>query len=404
MNFFKKFGVLTLLLVLAAMVMSACGDTATSAATTAAATTAAATTTSAAATTTSAATSAAATTTSAAATSAAATTTSAAAGGSNGKVLKIGLVTDIGQINDKSFNESAWNGVLQAQKELGAQVKYIETKSQNDYATNINQFVSANYDVIVTVGFLMQDATTAAAKANPNIKFIGVDQAYDNTAPSNLAGLVFQEDKSGFLAGAVAAGMSKTHKVAAVLGTKSVPAVARYGEGYQAGAAYLSKTFPDLTGNQSTDVKLVYHADGDNAFSDPAWGAEQAKSLIQAGYDIIFGAGGKTGNGAIEAAADQGNYIVGVDDDQYLTLASEDPHVDGEILTSAMKLITPGLFGILKSVQDGSFKGGGNITGPVGVAPYHDLDSKIPQNLKDAINKINSGLQDGSIKTGVNIQ
>ena len=311
-------------------------------------------------------------------------------------------MTDIGQINDKSFNAAAWNGVQDAQKQLNAQVKYIETKATTDYANNISQFVNDKYDVIVTVGFLMQDATVAAAKANPTIKFIGVDQAYTD-APANLAGLVFEEDKSGFLAGALAAGMSKSHKVASVLGTKSVPAVARYGEGYVAGATYLSKNYAALTGSQSTDAKLVYHADGDTAFSDPTWGGDQAKSLIQAGYDVIFGAGGKTGNGAIEAAANQGTYVIGVDDDQYLTLASEDPKITGEILSSAQKLIEPGVFKIIQTVQAGTFKNGVNV-GPVALAPYHDLDSKIPQALKDALTKINAGLTDGSITTGVNIK
>lgn len=407
MSHFKKFGLLVVMALMGALMLVACGDTATPASTTAPA--AAATTTSATTTTgAAAATTAAATTTSAAAatTTGAATTSGATAvsGATNGKSLKVGLVTDIGQLNDKSFNQSAWAGVQQAQKDLGATIKAIETKSENDYANNINQFVNGKYDVIVTVGFLLQDATLAAAKANPTIKFIGVDQAYDNTAPANLTGLVFEEDKAGFLAGVLAAGMSKTHKIASVLGTKSVPAVARYGEGYKAGADYLSKNFAALTGSQPTETKLVYHADGNNAFADPAFGADQAKSLIQSGYDVIFGAGGKTGNGAIEAAADQGNYVVGVDDDQYLTLASEDPKITGKILSSAVKLITPGVFGIIKSIQDGSFKGGGNVVGPVGLAPYHDLESAIPQNLKDAITKIKAGLDDGSIKTGVNIK
>ena len=196
--------------------------------------------------------------------------------------------------------------------------------------------------------------------------------------------------------------MSKSHKVASVLGTKSVPPVVRYGEGYVKGAAYLSKTFAALTGNQSVDGKLVYHADGNNAFNDPAWGADQAKSLIQSGYDVIFGAGGKTGNGAIEAAADQGTYVIGVDDDQYLTLASEDPKITAKILSSAQKKITPGVFNIVKGITAGSFKSGDNV-GTVGLAPFHDLDATVPQPLKDALTKISAGLDDGSIKTGVTL-
>ena len=373
MMYLRKLGLLVTLCLLAALALVACGETATPA--------------------------------TSGTTAAAAQPTSGAAvtgGAASGKTLKVGLVTDIGQLNDKSFNAAAWAGVQQAGKDLGATTKAIETKATSDYAKNISQFLDDKYDVIVTVGFLMQDATLAAAKANPTVKFIGVDQGYAET-PANLAGLVFEEDKSGFLAGVLAAGISKSHKIAGILGTKSVPAVARFGEGYKAGAAYLDKTFPDMVGKQTTDAKLVYHADGDTAFSDPAWGAEQAKSLIQSGYDVIFGAGGKTGNGAIEGAADQGAFVIGVDDDQYVTLASEDPKIAGKILSSAQKLIQPGVFKIIQTVQAGTFKGGVNV-GPVALAPFHDLDGMVPQALKDTLTKIKTGLDDGSIKTGVTIK
>lgn len=373
MMYLRKLGLLVTLCLLAALALVACGETATPA--------------------------------TSGTTAAAAQPTSGAVvtgGAASGKTLKVGLVTDIGQLNDKSFNAAAWAGVQQAGKDLGATTKAIETKATSDYAKNISQFLDDKYDVIVTVGFLMQDATLAAAKANPTVKFIGVDQGYAET-PANLAGLVFEEDKSGFLAGVLAAGISKSHKIAGILGTKSVPAVARFGEGYKAGAAYLDKTFPDMVGKQTTDAKLVYHADGDTAFSDPAWGAEQAKSLIQSGYDVIFGAGGKTGNGAIEGAADQGAFVIGVDDDQYVTLASEDPKIAGKILSSAQKLIQPGVFKIIQTVQAGTFKGGVNV-GPVALAPFHDSDGMVPQALKDTLTKIKTGLDDGSIKTGVTIK
>src|SRR3954451_22910308 len=119
----------------------------------------------------------------------------AAAAVTGGKKLKVGLVTDVGSINDKSFNQSSYEGIVQAQKELGAEIKYIETKDAKDYSKNIDQFVQEKYDVIVTVGFAIGDATIAAAKASPDIKFIGVDQFQADTV-SNLAGLVFEEDKA----------------------------------------------------------------------------------------------------------------------------------------------------------------------------------------------------------------
>ena len=119
----------------------------------------------------------------------------------------VGLVTDVGKIDDKSFNQSTWEGVQQAQKDLGAIVQYIETTDPKDYEKNISTFAEEKYDVIVTVGFALGEATTAAAKKYPDIKFIGVDQS-QSEAVANLAGLVFPEDKAGFLVGALAAMMT----------------------------------------------------------------------------------------------------------------------------------------------------------------------------------------------------
>jgi basic membrane protein A len=401
MRNFRKLGLLVAFITLLSVLLVACGDNtatpvpATTAAATKAATTAAATT---AGATTAAATTTAGATTAAAVTTAAATTTAGATTAAAGKKLKVGLVTDVGRVNDKSFNESAWNGVLQAQKELGYDVKYVETTDTKDYAKNIKTFVDDKYDVIITVGFLIGDATIEAAKANPTIKFIGVDQGQDAKNPiANLAGLIFDEDKAGFLIGALAAGVSKSGKLGAVLGTKSVPPVFKYGEGYKNGAAYLWANSPKLVkAGKASEVTLTYHPDGDNAFSDPVWGAQQAVALISAGNDVIFGGGGNTGNGAVEGAAEKGVYVIGVDLDQYYTLPKAAPR----LISSATKLITPGVFGLLKSAGDGSFKGGNNV-GPVGLAPFHDLDKDVPQELKDAITAIDKGLKDGSIKTNV---
>ncbi len=397
---------------LTALLLVACGDNtattgtstgATAAGTKASATTAAmamspgtamAMTTSAAAMTTSAGGTTAAMT-SVAATTSAAVTTAAASG--TGKKIRVALVTDTGRIDDKSFNQSAYEGVVRAQKELGADIKYIETKDQKDYARNIKQFVDEKFDVIVTVGFLMGDATIEAAKANPTIKFIGVDQGQQATV-ANLAGLVFDEDKAGFQAGALAAGMSQKGKIAAVLGTKTVPAVVKFAEGYKLGAAYLDANYKSLVKAGKTEVILNYHADDNNTFSDPTWGAQQAQTLIQSGNDVIFGAGGGTGNGAVEAGASAGVYVIGVDTDQYLTLPKAQP----KILSSATKLLTEGTFNLIKTAQDGSFKGGNNV-GPTGLAPFHDTDKAIPQELKDALKKIESGLKDGTIQTGVKV-
>jgi len=304
------------------------------------------------------------------------------------ETLCVGLVTDVGKIDDKSFNQSAWEGVKQAEKDLGAIVNYIETTDSKDYDKNISTFADEKYDVIVTVGFGMGEATAAAAAKYPNVKFIGVDQ-FQETAIENVAGLNFPEDNAGFLVGALAAMMTKTGKVGAVLATDAVPPVWRFGEGYRAGVAYIN---PDV------EVFLVYHNDVgfDKTFVDPEWGAQTANSMIDQGADVIFGGGGKTGNGAVEAAAQAGAYAIGVDTDQYYTL----PNAAPRLLSSAMKMITPGVFDLIKLAKEGTFPAG-NYFGAAGYAPYHDLDGEVPADVKTKMEEINAGLLDGSIKTNV---
>ena len=307
-------------------------------------------------------------------------------------VFCVGLVSDVGKVDDKSFNQSAWEGVKQTEKDLGAKVQYIETADAKDYAKNISTFADAGYDVIVTVGFGLGEATGKAAATYPNVKFIGVDQTQDTTkaVPANLVGLVFPEDQAGFLVGALAAQMTTTKKIGGVFGTDAVPPVWRYGEGYRAGAAYI---------DPAVEVTNVYHNDVgfDKTFSDPEWGATTANSMIDKGVDVVFGGGGNTGNGAVTATAQKGVYAIGVDADQYFTL----PEAQKMLLSSAMKLITPGVFDLVKAAKEGSFPGGTNFTGKGGFAPYHDLDSKVPAAVKAKMDEIAKALLDGSIKTGV---
>jgi basic membrane protein A len=308
----------------------------------------------------------------------------------------VGLVTDVGEIDDKSFNQSAWEGVLRAESELGAQVDFIETSDAKDYAANIGLFAESGYDVIVTVGFALGEATAEAALAYPDIDFIGVDQfqtwQFDDDATNdipNLSGLVFNEDKSGFLAGALAGLLTETNTIAAVLGTDLVPPVVAFKEGYEHGALY---TNPDVTSIST------YHPGGlDVAFTDPEWGASTAAQAIGQGADVIFGAGGKTGNGAlIETAGNEGLFCIGVDSDQWETV----PEAHSCLVSSATKLITPGVFDLVKMAQDGNFPDAGNFTGDVGLAPFHDFDSVVSDEIKATLDEINTGLQDGSIETG----
>ncbi|MEA3397990.1 MAG: BMP family ABC transporter substrate-binding protein [Chloroflexota bacterium] len=311
----------------------------------------------------------------------------ACGGGGEEKAFKIGLVTDVGRVNDRSFNQSAWEGVQAAGEALDAEVKYIETKDAKDYEDNMRQFTDEGYDVIVTVGFALGDATIKMANEYPDINFIGVDQFQGEALP-NLAGLIFHEDQSGYLAGALAAHMTKSGTIAAVLGTDLVPPVVAFKEGYEAGALAIN---PDIK-----VISTFHPGEISQAFVDPEWGAATAAQAIDQGADVVFGAGGMTGNGALEETATHtGVYCIGVDTDQWETVPGAHPC----LLSSATKMIKPGVIDLVTLAQEGKFPGG-NYFGGAGLAPFHDFESQIPQDVKDDLVRIDAGLKDGSISTG----
>ena len=315
----------------------------------------------------------------------------------NEEVFCVGLVTDVGQIDDRSFNQSAWEGVQQAEAELGAQVDFVETTNATDYAANIGLFAGESYDTIVTVGFALGPATIEAAAQYPDINFIGVDQFVAPEAPegwegdwppANLVGLIFPEDVSGFLAGALAGMMTESNTIAAVLGTDLVPPVVAFKEGYENGAEHV---------NEEVTIISTYHPGGlDVAFTDPGWGADTARQAMDQGADVVFGAGGNTGNGAlIEVANHEGVYCIGVDTDQWETVPEAQPC----LISSAMKLITPAVFELVQASQSGNFPTG-NFLGEAGLAPFHDFEDEIPQEVKDRLEEIRVGLESGEIETG----
>lgn len=315
-------------------------------------------------------------------------------------VFCVGLVTDVGKVDDKSFNQSAWEGLQKAKTDGNADwIQYVETTDSKDYDKNIATFADAGYDVVVTSGFNLTEPTYLAAQKYPKSIFIGIDQFLlkDDKHPdlplANLVGLVYNEDQSGFLVGALAAAMSTSHKIGGVFATDAVPPVWRYGEGYRAGAAYA-----DAQNGTTTEVSIVYHNDVgfDKTFTDPEWAAASANSMTDKGVDVIFGGGGKTGNGAVVAAAQKGIYAIGVDVDQYLTL----PEAQKQIITSALKPITAPVADLIKAAKEGKTAGGLSFGG-AGYAPFHDLDSKVPAEVKTMMEKILAGLTDGSLKTNV---
>jgi basic membrane protein A and related proteins len=318
-----------------------------------------------------------------------ATSDSAAPSGdcADAAVYCVGLVTDVGKVDDKSFNQSAWEGAQEGAAAIGGKAEFIETKDSKDYAANIQQFLDQKYDVVLTVGFAIGEATGIAAKANPTVKFIGVDQ-FQAAEVANVTGLIFAEDKAGFMAGALAGLLTKTNSVASVLGTDKVPPVVAFGKGFENGAKF---------SNPKVKTSTTYHPGGlDVAFLDPAFGAATAKQALDNGADIIFGAGGKTGNGALEEVAKKaGALCIGVDSDQWETVPGAHPC----LVTSAMKLIVPGVVKLLGQVKDGSIKGG-NFVGDVGLADYHDLASVVPADVQAKMKTIIADVLSGKQATG----
>ena len=322
-------------------------------------------------------------------------------GSSCSKTWKVGLVTDVGKLSDKSFNFDSYKGVQDAQADSSLCVKgaAIESSTADDYPKNIQQFLDQKYDLIIGVGFNLGDAITKAAKENSGTKFLLVDSfdfadlAPGKTPPANLEGILFAEDQPGFLAGALAALVSKSGTIGVVAGLQTVPPVVHYVEGYAAGAQYAKP---------GTKVLKIYQPEsGAKDFNDPDWGKQQAETFISQGADVIFGAGGNTGNGALLGAKGKGKFCIGVDVDQYVSY----PDVDSCLITSAEKHLSLAVKEAVTGLVKGNFKSGINSfdikNDGIGLAPYHDYDSKIDAAVKAKITEITGKLKDGSVQTGV---
>ncbi len=304
------------------------------------------------------------------------------------------LVTDVGKVNDGTFNQFAFEGMVAAAEDFDLESTFIETTAPTDYEANIQRCIDSEFDSVITVGFLLTDATLAAAEANPDVYFMGIDQGFAE-APENLVGIQFREDQSGFLAGALAGLLSESGTVGGVYGIP-VPAVVKFRNGFEQGAKYVN---PDIS------VLGVYI----DSFVDSARGAETALQLIDEGADVIFGAGGQTGSGGILEAAAQGVYVIGVDQDEYFSTFGGGETPGAEFLaSSAVKRVDQGVYLSLESLVNGDAEGfydedGGRAFSAenegVGFAPPHDSD--VSDEVIAELEAIYAGLQDGSIETGV---
>lgn len=304
-------------------------------------------------------------------------------------------VTDTGGVDDKSFNATAWKGAQDAVAQFGIEAKYLESKEVADFEKNINAFIEEKCDIIITVGFLLGDATKAAAEANPDMKFSIVDYGYAPVIP-NVVGQAFQTNEAGFLAGYLAAGVTKTSTVG-TFGGMQIPTVTIFMDGFARGVAYYNE-------KHSTDVKVLgWDPEAQtgvftNDFSDQQKGKDTAISMMDEGADIILPVAGPVGLGAAAAVKERGNaYIIGVDSDWFLTA----PDYADITLTSVMKLMDVTTVNVIKSAIDGTFVGGstvGNLAnGGVALAPFHNLESLVSAELAAELETVKAGILDGSI-------
>jgi basic membrane protein A len=313
------------------------------------------------------------------------------------------MVTDTGGIDDRSFNASSWQGMQQAAASNPSKigVKYLQSTSQSDYVPNINAFVGQKCGIVVTVGFLMGAATQTAAKAHPTQKFAIVDFNY-NPPLKNVDALLFNTVQDGFLGGYLAAGMTKTGKVA-TFGGQKLPTVTIYMDGFWDGVQYYNaqhhKNVKVLGWNEKTQ-----NGNFTGDFTNQTKGLTLTNTFIQEGADIIFPVAGNVGLGAAKAVqtADQGGRNVNmmwVDTDGCISA----PQYCKYFITSVQKGIQTAVKGAVTSAANGTFKGGNFIgtlaNGGVGLAPYHDFASKVPASLQSELAKVKQGIENGTIKT-----
>ena len=262
--------------------------------------------------------------------------------GTAAKKVKIGLVTDIGGLNDRSFNEAAYNGLKRAKAELGADIRVITSAKNSDYVPNLSALARQKYDLVVANGFLMAEAVETVAKAFPTTKFAIIDysQAAMESKPKNVSGLLFKENEAGYLVGYMAGLYLKDKggkQVASTVGGQKIPPVDHYIAGFQKGVA-------DANGKAKTL----------NAYSQDFVAQDKCKELalnqLAEGSQVVFAVAGQCGLGALDAVKEKKAEGIGVDADQ--------AYLGNHVMTSALKKVDEAVFESAKATQDGSFKAG----------------------------------------------
>ncbi len=317
-----------------------------------------------------------------------------ACGGEEAAGFKACQITDTGGIDDRSFNQTVWDGFLRAEEELGAEVKYLESTSEADYDPNIQAFIDEGCDVIVTVGFLLAEATERFAIANPDQAFGIIDSAYE-TAYDNLQGMVFDTDEAAFLAGYAAAAMTETG-IVGTWGGINIPPVSIFMDGFLAGVNHYNA-------EKGADVEVLGWDGTDGVFIGSFEAADLGNAgtaeMLQNGADIILPVAGPAGLGAATAIEDFGSgTMIWVDTDGFVSTDF------GSItLTSVEKKMDNATFDLIRSVQDGTFAGGtylGTLENEgVGISSFHDFESAVPDEVKAELESLRAAIIAGELST-----
>jgi len=309
------------------------------------------------------------------------------------------LVTDTRGLNDFGINQNTWAGLEQSKANgMVDQIAFIESVDARDYEKNIAFFVNAGYDVIITSGIGLQDATLHSAdrypfdpaQGKPDSVFIGMSQPDEESVP-NFISVTFAEDQMGFFAGALAARLTRTNIIGAVCETSGIDSMWRYCEGFRAGAKYV---------DDSVEVVVAYRDAGssEKLFIDEAWGVENTQSLIQRGADVIFAVGGETGVGALRAAAEAKVQAIGAERNQGAALASLGDK-GSSVVTSVLGRASFTVQELMRRVRAGNLADAG--LSPIG---YVSLESVVQKSLILEMEEILAGLASGEIETHVPVE
>lgn len=285
------------------------------------------------------------------------------------KTLKIGMVADIGGINDESFNQSAWEGLQQAEKDFGIEVKVIESKQASEYLQNMESLLDEDVDMVIGVGYTMKEDIQKQAENYPDKQFVLIDETYD-TIPENVTPILFRENEAAYLTGLVAGKMTKANNVGFIGGIQT-PVVSKFEYGYKAGVK---------EANEKATVNVQYAG----TFSDAAKGKSIANQMYGNGSDIILAAAGGTGLGSIESAKEQNKYAIGVDRDQ-------SDLAPNNVLTSALKKVNVGVYDTVKEFVEGKLISGQEKVYGLkedGVGIPESTKNLVPQDIIDYVNSM----------------